>query len=94
MSNDTICQDPIENMVVTYTPDTTTQKSEWNPEIYLKTDEKLVIYIATDRGLPIDYIVKWGNDDSQPDNGTVEQEGTTFSFTWAMSQKQSYPPIT
>ena len=51
-------------MVVTYLPSITTQEDDWEPEMYIRTDETLTVKIETDRGLPIDYIVNWGSDDS------------------------------
>ena len=62
-------------MVVTYLPSITTQEDDWDPEMYIRTDETLKVQIETDRGLPIDYIVNWGLDDLSPDGGTILTEG-------------------
>ena len=62
-------------MVVTYLPSITTQEDDWDPEMFIRTDETLKVQIETDRGLPIDYIVNWGLDDLSPDSGTILTEG-------------------
>ena len=62
-------------MVVTYLPSITTQEDDWDPEMYIRTDETLSVKIETDTGLPIDYIVNWGLNDLSPDSGTILTEG-------------------
>ena len=53
VTNSTQCQDPIENMRVSTATQTTEQRSEWEPDIYLRTGEVLTFTIETDKGLPI-----------------------------------------
>ena len=72
VTNETECQDPIENMLVTYIPTIggTIQDSSWFPELYIKADEIIQILINTDRGLPIDFFIDYadGNNITQTYN--------------------------
>ena len=87
-SNTTVCQTPIDGMALELVAEETIQKPEWEPEMYLKKDEKLTGIITTDQGLPITLIKDFqdGNDEIVTDLiNDVEAREQTFEFAWPIA---------
>ena len=61
-------------MLVTYIPQVggTPQDPAWFPELYIKSDELLNVLIKTDRGLPIDFFIDYGDETNFTNTYNIE----------------------
>jgi hypothetical protein len=78
VENTTYCQDPIENLNVTMTVQSTVQRPEWEPDMVIARGEELTVVMKTTRGYPFVYNVSWGDTTYTSDTTDNWGGGCTF----------------